>query len=264
VTVPRDHIRSRLLSPLYLWSVCALLTSCHSDVPPGSPEAVSGRLVELVQDQSADMRRTAVEALGKIGLPSHVSTLTRMLNDPDPHVREASAIAVGRLQDSPVDQCRFIEALADSSDAVRSAVARTLGEVGDPQTLGPRLARSLREGDLPARRAAVQALIELDVPLAYSALRKALHDIDSEVRQGAVAALGEADAAAQVVPLLMDRLLHDETPGVRGEAAFRLGKIGDETTVRELERIARADHDPIVRRWAQWAAVQLRPQRGSG
>jgi len=240
-----------------------MLTGCYPDVPPGSPEAVSGRLVELVQDQSPDIRRTAVEALGKIGQPSHASTLTRMLNDPDPHVREASAIAVGRLQNSSVDQARFVEALTDSAEAVRSAVARTLGDRGDPQTLGPYLAHSLREGNLPARRVAVETLIELDAPLAYSALRKALHDIDPEVRQGAVAALGEA-GDVQAIPLLMDRLLHDKTPGVRGEAAFRLGKIGDETVVRELERVARADQDPIVRRWAKWASEQLRLQHGFG
>ena len=263
MTVLRDPILPHRLSSLSLYCVCVMVTGCYSDVSPGSPEAVSGRLVELVQDQSPDIRRTAVEALGKIGQPSRALILARMLNDPDPHVREASAIAVGRLQDSSVDQIRFVEALTDSSAAVRSAVARTLGEVGDPQTLGPHLAHSLREGNLPARRAAVETLIELDAPLAYSALRKALHDIDSEVRQGAVAALGEA-GVGQAVPLLMDRLLHDETPGVRGEAAFRLGKIGDETVVRELERVARADRDPIVRGWAKWATEQLRLQHGSG
>ena len=105
-----------------------MLAGCYSDVPPGSPEKVSDRLVELVQDRSPDIRRTAVESLGKIGQPLHASTLTRMLSDPDPHVREASAIAVGRLQDSSVDQVRFVEALTDSSEAVRSAVARTLGD----------------------------------------------------------------------------------------------------------------------------------------
>ena len=240
-----------------------MLAGCYSDVPPGSPEKVSDRLVELVQDRSPDIRRTAVESLGKIGQSLHASTLTRMLNDPDPHVREASAIAVGRLQDSSVDQVRFVEALTDSSEAVRSAVARTLGDVGDPQTLGPHLAYALREGNLPARRAAVETLIELDAPLAYSALRKAVHDTDSEVRQGAVAALGEA-GVIQAIPLLMDRLLHDEAPGVRGEAAFRLGKIGDQTAVKGLERVARADQDPIVRGWARWASEQLRRQHGSG
>ncbi|MET0515970.1 MAG: HEAT repeat domain-containing protein [Nitrospiraceae bacterium] len=162
-----------------------------------------------------------------------------------------------------MDQIRFVEALTDSSAAVRSAVARTLGEVGDPQTLGPRLADALREGNLPTRRAAVNTLIELDVPPAYSALRKAVYDIDSEVRQGAVAALGEA-GVVQAVPLLVNRLLHDETPGVRGEAAFRLGKIGDKTALRELESAAKADPDPIVRGWATWASEQLRRQHGSG
>ena len=63
-----------------------MVTGCYSDVSPGSPEAVSGRLVELVQDQSPDIRRTAVEALGKIGQPSRALILARMLNDPDPHV----------------------------------------------------------------------------------------------------------------------------------------------------------------------------------
>ncbi len=258
-----DHSLRRRLPPLYLYYVCVMLTGCYPDVPPGSPEAVSGRLVELVQDQNPDIRRTAVEALGKIGQPVHASTLTRMLNDPDPHVREASATAVGRLQDSPVDQVRLVEALTDSSEAVRSAVARTLGDIGDPQTLGPYLVHFLREGNLPARRAAVQALIELDAPLAYAALRKAVHDIDAEVRQGAVAALGEA-GVVQAIPLLMDRLRHDEIPGVRGEAAFRLGKIADRTVVKELERVVRADQDPIVRRWAQWAGEQLKLRNGSG
>ena len=104
-------------------------------------------------------------------------------------------------------------------------MARTLGDVGDPQTLGPHLAHALREGNLAARRAAVETLIELDAPLAYSALRKAVHDADSEVRQGAVAALGEA-GVIQAIPLLMDRLLHDETPGYEAKPHFVWEKSG--------------------------------------
>ncbi|MFM8541431.1 MAG: HEAT repeat domain-containing protein, partial [Nitrospira sp.] len=49
----------------------------------------------------------------------------------------------------------------------------------------------------------------------------------------------------------------DSDAGVRGEAAYRLGKFGDQTVVAALHTAALSDPDPVVRRWASWALDQI-------
>jgi len=58
----------------------------------------------LLQDPHADVRRTAVMALGKIGDPVAVDPLIQALLDPDPQVRQYGAWALGMLGEEVGDQ----------------------------------------------------------------------------------------------------------------------------------------------------------------
>ena len=51
-------------------------------------------------------------------------------------------------------------------------------------------------------------------------------DSDAEVRQGIVAAIGEWGGGA-ASPWIRERLVEDPSPGVRTEAAYRLGMLSD-------------------------------------
>jgi HEAT repeat protein len=61
----------------------------------------------------------------------------------------------------------------------------------------------------------------------------------------------------RALPAIRERLAKDVDAGVRGEAAYRLGKFGDRTVMPALETAAENDPDPIVRRWAAWALEQI-------
>ena len=251
--------------PLAYATLAVLMFSgCYLDTPPTPPESISKFLVELLGDPNPEVRLTATEALGKIGVTLEPESLARTISDPDPRVREAGAIAMGRLPGQRGIEKPLVEALKDTAAPVNRAAARSLGELNDTAfSMDEELGRLLKERDIHKRRAAIQALLQLERPGAFSLVALAAGDSDAEVRQGAVAALGEW-WGARAIPVLRDRLLHDTVPGVRAEAAYRLGKIGENHLVKDLNRAAESDLDEVVRRWARWASGQLTRASGSG
>jgi HEAT repeat protein len=255
----------RTLDPLPGYWLCGVLvlSGCYLDTPPATPDAVSELLVDLLGDESPEVRRTAAEALGKIGGSSRAQLLAVTASDPDARVREAGAIALGRLAIQGDDVRVLLQALRDGEARVRRAAARSLGELEQAPSAGEQLAGLVKDSQTGTRRAAVEALLQVEAPGVFPQVALAVHDVDAEVRQGAVAALGEW-WGAKSIPLLRDRLLRDVCPGVRAEAAYRLGKIGNEGVVKDLDRAAATDRDPAVRRWAMWARDQLRRSPGSG
>jgi HEAT repeat protein len=238
-------------------------TGCYLDTPPASPDAVSAWLVNLLGDRSPEIRRTAVEALGKIGSSSQIHRVIQTLSDPDPHVREAGVIALGRLGVQPDGIQALVQALSDTAKPVRTAAARSLGELNEAPAASNPLVQLLKDPDKQKRKAAIQALVQFEAKNAFPQLSLAVRDPDAEVRQGAVAALGEW-WGEQAIPLLWERLIRDADSGVRVEAAYRLGKIGHQDLVKGLDHVAATDHDITVRRWAKWASDQLRRPLGSG
>ncbi len=246
-----------------------LLTSlaggCRADVPADPPEAVVGRLVRLLNDPNADMRRTAAVALGRIGRPEAAAPLVERLSDPDPAVRRESAWALGNLGDAVLDQAGIplVKLLNDRSEPVKRAAAQALGVLGATQVMVEMMGESLQGPDAGTRRAVVQALGGIEARAAYHALVEALSDEDHRVRQGAIAAIGEL-AEVRAIPLFRDRLVHDPDVGVRSEAAYRLGKLGTSSDIEALKLAAQTDPSATVRRWARWATAQLSPRSDSG
>ncbi len=230
---------------------------CYLDSSPSGLDQVVARLTILLKDRDPEVRLTAAEALGKIGQPGGGALLLEALGDPDPGVRGASAWALGRVAVEDVQAgLRLAERLGDSSEAVRQAASLSLGEFERTPVLVEGLLTQLQSADTMTRRAAVLALASLEASAAYSALAAALRDENAIVRQGAVSALGEL-ADDRAIPLLRERLLIDPSTGVRGEAAFRLGKIGDRGASGDVRTAAEKDPDAGVRRWAQWASRQF-------
>ncbi|HEX2055911.1 MAG TPA: HEAT repeat domain-containing protein [Nitrospiraceae bacterium] len=240
-----------------------LFSGCYLDTPPADPDTTSKFLVALLDDPNPEVRRTAAEALGKVGASLPREVLVRTLSDPDPRVREAGVIAMGRLSASAGDPTALVRALKDTAVPVKRAAARSLGEWNEVPSMDEALVRLLKDPETTTRRAAIQALLQVEMPGVFSQVTLAAKDPDAEVRQGAVATLGEW-WGAKAIPILRDRLVHDEAAGVRAEAAYQLGKIGDDRLVKELRRAAETDKDEAVRRWAQWASSQLMPPSGSG
>ena len=244
----------------YALCLLLLLSGCYGNTAATDPNAAATRLAALLEDQDPQVRTVAAQALGKIAAPDSVPALLRGLEDSDPDVRAMSAWALGRFGEDVLDEAglKLAERLDDPSPEVKQAAAQALGAVGGTQAIVELLTERLTHSDVETRRASVQVLTWLEAGSAHHALIAALRDSDAQVRQGAVAAVGEM-VDPRSLPAIRDRLLKDADAGVRGEAAYRLGKFGDRTIVSALRTAATRDPDAAVRRWATWALEQVGP-----
>lgn len=91
--------------------------------------------------------------------------LARLVRDPDPRVREASA---SRLGGTAANLVLLEESLSDPVASVRGAGARAFAALGDP-AVEP-LHRIVREADAPARETALAALSLIGSPAASRAI----------------------------------------------------------------------------------------------
>lgn len=238
--------------------LCFSLLSCDGGSQTNNPKHVVNLLVDLLNDPSPDVRRTAALSLGKMAHPDGEPALLGALDDTDSLVREYSAWALGQVGENVSDQTvlPLVKVLGDEVAEVKAAAAHALTMIGIRPMLIELLIEALSVAEVHTRRVIVQSLAGLDAPLAYPALLAALHDEDARVRQGAVSALGEL-GDRRALPALRKRLLHDPDQGVRTEAAFRLGKLGDETDIASLRKAAQTDPTPIVHLWASWALQEI-------
>ena len=246
---------------IFIVSLLAVsFAGCLIESPPGDQETVVSTLGQLLEDSSADVRRTAALSLGKIAHPDSIPSLIKALKDEDPQVRAHSAYALGQmgpdLSDGAVNG--LIHALGDDVLAVKQSVASALGHVEPDADRVQLLKEVLAISEVETRKAVIQVLTAFDTPSAYEVILPALKDPDPRVRQAAVSGLGEL-ADRRAVPLLRKRLLKDSDEGVRSEAAFRLGKLGDTADVSSLKKARESDSTATVKIWAQWAIDQIEP-----
>ena len=225
---------------------------CAQDSPPSSRERTVSLLLDLLRDESPEMRRMAVESLGKIGDQRAVDSILPLNHDPAAIVREASVLAMGRLKPTITDGVIVLltQALEDPVESVRQAAVVAIGEIEPGSRLLQPVMGLLRSSDAMIRRAAVRALLQVDSSQSVPALIAAGGDSDAEVRQGIVAVVGEWGGAA-ASPWIRERLAEDPSSGVRAEAAYRLGILSDPEARAALNRTVAKDPDIGVRRWAK-------------
>lgn len=238
---------------------------CYREAPP-APSAVLPVLAELINDPDPLVRRTAAEALGKIGDGSAEPDLRRALHDGEPEVREAAVLALARLPLFDETTGQGIASLLDDENvAVRRAAAQALGQADEAQaSLVPSVADLLRHQDAAVRRAAAQALfgMEGNRRAAVESLVRQSTDQDGKVRRWVIAALAES-GDPRAVPVLVDRLLHDDDDGVRVEAAYRLRFLGEPAVLDATSQAIRAEASPALQRWVDASRRSLTKASGS-
>lgn len=241
-------------APRALLFISLLLTACivSTDQHEPTPEQVLPRLAAVLKDPNPELRRTAAQSLGKIARKEAAPALLAALRDPDAGVRRHAAWALGMIGADALgpDRSPLAPLLFDADAGVREAAALALGLTGDTQAGIELLLERLREPGTPpdSKRLAAAALGGMEARPAVPGLTGLLSDRDGRVRRWAVAALGEI-ADEQAVKPLGTLLAKDPDPGVRLEAAFRLGKFGG-AAARPALTAALADANEDVRRVA--------------
>jgi HEAT repeat protein len=243
-----------------LFFLTANTFGCEQEATRNNPLTLTTTLVKQLQDPSPDIRRTAALSIGKIGHSAGTKGLVQALSDPDQLVRQYSAWALGKIgEEINTDAAlALVAALGDEHCNVMKSAAKALGNIGIRKPMIPLLIERLRAHEVQNRRAVADALIHLESQPAYNALITALDDPDREVRQSALAALGEL-GDRKALPKFRKMLLRDENVGVRAEAAYRLGKLGNAEDIPSLEKAAKQDTDPIVHLWTTWALKNIVP-----
>ncbi len=260
-----SSVPSRSPIPLCVLVLFALsVLGCYVEEPP-APAATLHLLMELLNDQDPLMRRTAAEALGKIGDGSAEPLLQRALQDVEPKVREAAVLALARLPVLGEASARGIASLLGDEDlAVRRAAAHALGQADDaPASIVPPVAGLLRDPDPAVRRAAAHALsgIGANRPEAAEVLIERSGDPDASVRRWVIAALAES-GDPRAVRAVADRLLYDHDDGVRIEAAYRLRFLSEPTALDGWSR-APVEANPAVQRWVEASRRSFTKASGS-
>ncbi|GKS56628.1 hypothetical protein YTPLAS18_01550 [Nitrospira sp.] len=239
-------------------SALILGVGCYGSPESGAPDDIVPQLVTLLTDPNPDVRRTAAVALGRIGATQAVDALLSALRDSDPAVRQWAAWAVGVVaSERPRDVGPpLIRLLADPSAMVRKAAAQALGELDEDSTVKEQVFKQFQSGEGNVRSAAALALVGHGRIEWLADVRRAFPRLSATGRQALVAMLGEL-GDSRVIPMLEERLQTDENAGVRGEAAYRLGIVGGRDALPVLHRAATDDPNANVRRWAEQAAFAV-------
>lgn len=179
-----------------------LLGVLRNSTAPGTRAAVANAaeglgghgvdvLVAALDDRDGDVRKSAVQALGRVGDDRAVSALVTGLGDRASDVRAATQRAledVGEAAFAPL-----VGALSDQNPTARQMAVEVLGRTSDARAIGP-LTGALEDAYPVVRLAAVEALGLIGSPAALEPLLATLADPDVFVHHAAVRALRRASA----------------------------------------------------------------------
>jgi HEAT repeat protein len=157
-------------------------------------------LVAALRHSDDRVRRSATNALLRLGTPNALQAIYDAVNDTSADVRMQAAAAIATRNDDR-SSATLIRAIEDEEDAdVQLAMIAALGRVATPEAVQKLMKMAEPEGRIFRRKttsirvAATQALGEARTPAALSALRDLAEDKDQDVRETANRALAQASA----------------------------------------------------------------------
>lgn len=217
--------------------------SPHSEVRRAAVETL-GRLgnrssvpvlLDALADGDAAVRALATRALRRIGDARLIPALVGMLSDSDAAVRMATVEALRGFKD-PRAVTALIAALSDHEPSVRAMATRKLASLKDLSSATAALVQLLRDPSAWVRETVIEVLMSRRVGEAVPALIAALSDKEPTVRALAAQALGEL-GSPDAEPAVLDGLrkaARDTVPMVRTAAVNALGDLGDRTSIGAL------------------------------
>lgn len=150
-------------------------------------------LQNSLKNESANMRRLAVQSLGQLGNSSVVPSLIIMLGDYNSSVRERAAWALGQIGDSLAVR-PLIALLNDNDDKVRKSATFSLGRLND-KIATESLLLALRDASKEVRRSAAVAISRVGDPIAIPHL----YDGFESIRLRAMARMKVLDAIPHIL-----------------------------------------------------------------
>eukprot|EP00931_Biecheleriopsis_adriatica_P017574 TRINITY_DN12559_c0_g1_i1.p1 TRINITY_DN12559_c0_g1~~TRINITY_DN12559_c0_g1_i1.p1 ORF type:complete len:952 (-),score=178.80 TRINITY_DN12559_c0_g1_i1:193-3048(-) len=209
-----------------------------------------------LQDSNADARRSAADALGKLGENAALAgpALEAALQDPDSEVRSNAADALGKLGKYAAAAVPSLVkcAMQDPNWDVCYCASDTLGKLCDhAATAGPVLEVALQDPSWNIRYHAANVLGKLGEHAAATvpALESALQDPHANVRYQAAFALGNLGLHAVRAAPALEAALQDSEVDVRWHATNALGKLGEHAVLSTsaLAEVVLQDSDADVR-----------------
>jgi len=201
----------------------------------GAQAHVAGKqLISSATDDDARIRRASIDAIANIGACAEISevapVLAQCLEDRDPHVRDAAANALGRIGESGI--LAAAAALHSENQDVQGLAARALGIAGASSLPHSHILASwLDKEAVPLRIEAAQALgrmgQKLDPFIISSLAAQAESGIDDNLREAAIAALGNLGEVATPYCDVIASSLDYPSPFVQEAAATALERILD-------------------------------------
>jgi HEAT repeat protein/beta-lactamase regulating signal transducer with metallopeptidase domain len=219
-------------------------------------------LIEALKDGDAEVRMCAADGLGEVADPRAVPGLSALLKDGSKDVRRAALNALDEFAGQVPDET-ILAALNDSDADVRMAALnlasnrhssgdRDGGQPADPRYVAA-FTRLLGDANSDVRQHAASALGEARPREAPAALLAAVKDKNADVRMHVASALGEI-RDPRAVPALKE-LLQDQNGDVREHAVQALSEIRDRAALEALISAMKSP-DPAVRRSAAEALGQ--------
>lgn len=258
-------------------------------------------LTGLLSDPKGEVRREAAEALGRIGNRQALQALLQLYDDDNEQVRRIAIRGFGKFRnDKPVEY--LAKALADDSSAVRRtavfSMIELLSNVPTEQSheireaVVAQLSETERssgtdEDENNEDKSVVDPLVEiLDAGTkatqkrntawllgrimegetnrdAIDALVTTLEDGGTMTKQFAATSLAEVGGTYTETQLLKLARDDNQETKARAQAVFTLGKIGDEDTAEDIERLLDETENDQVRQRAFSALSKLGGQAKS-
>ncbi len=214
---------------------------------------VTELLIEQLDAEDLEIRRSAVIALGRIGDMRATHALVRVLEE-DTELIIPTASALARIGDRRAFDA-LLGLIGDTDAAVRQAVVGALNSIGAPE-MPARIIPLLNDEDPNVRESAVKIAGYFGYAECADLLLERCRDEDERVRRAAIEHLPYLED--ERVPGTLVHALEHETPKVRAAAAGALAHVDEAESISSLMN-ALTDEDL----WVRYFAARSLGQRGA-